>query len=193
MKHKKIFFYIFIVIALVQLYVPVQMILRKEKVLDEGVHFKFKTAPIDPSDPFRGKYVKLSFEANTIIVNDKNWTRNEAVYVLIDADSLGYAKIVSVSKELPKNTSNYIKAKVSYVSFKSPYRLTIQYPFDRYYMEESKAPIAEELYREATQLKTTIAYALVSVKDGDAVLKDVFIDNTPIKEIIQEVEKIEKN
>ncbi|HUR30287.1 MAG TPA: GDYXXLXY domain-containing protein, partial [Saprospiraceae bacterium] len=53
----------FAIMVLVQLYVPASMIMESEKVLKEGKEFKFKTAPVDPTDPFRGKYVELNFDA----------------------------------------------------------------------------------------------------------------------------------
>jgi hypothetical protein len=52
-------------------------------------------------------------------------------------------------------------------------------------MEESKAYDAELAYRESVIDTTQIAYGLVAVKDGDAVLKDVMIDGVSIGEIVK--------
>jgi hypothetical protein len=52
-------------------------------------------------------------------------------------------------------------------------------------MEESKAYEAELAYRDARRERKS-AYALVSIKDGDAVLKDVLIEGIPIREIAKE-------
>ena len=62
--------------------------------------------------------------------------------------------------------------------------LAIDYPFDRYYMEESKAYDAELTYRKSQLDTSQIAYALVSIKDGEAVLKDVLINGVSIREIV---------
>ena len=51
----KILLSVFILVALVQLFVPAKMILDREDILDMGKEYKFKTEPIDPNDPFRGK------------------------------------------------------------------------------------------------------------------------------------------
>ena len=58
-------FLIFLAVVLVQLVVPAKMIFDKEVILKTGTIYKFKTQPIDPSDPFRGKYVTLNYELNT--------------------------------------------------------------------------------------------------------------------------------
>ena len=52
-------------------------------------------------------------------------------------------------------------------------------------MEESKAYEAELTYRQSQRDTTKLTYALVSIKNGDAVLKDVLIDGISIKEIVE--------
>lgn len=177
---------VFVLVALVQLYVPAKMIWDREDVLDTGTEYKFKTAPVDPYDPFRGKYITLSYEENEATVADEEeWTPGESAYVLLTTDADGFAKIRSVSKTRPVDDQDYIKAKVWMVTGRDTTSLLIDYPFDRYYMEESKADEAEVTYRESQQDTTKVTYALVSVKNGDAVLRDVLIDGMSIREIVK--------
>lgn len=186
MIDKKILLAVFILIALVQLYVPVKMILVREAILNQGTAYKFKTEPIDPNDPFRGKYISLRYEEDRIQVqNEADWQGGEVVYVLLTTDSEGYVKIQSAAKEPPTNEQDYLKTKVSYVSSNGSNQLTIDYPFNRYYMEESKAYDAELTYRESQLDTNQIAYALVNIKGGEAVLKDVLINDVPIREIVK--------
>jgi uncharacterized membrane-anchored protein len=193
MISKKIILPIFIVVALAQLYVPFKMIFDREEILKTGTEYKFSTAPIDPSDPFRGKYIILSYKDNVIAVKDeKSWATGETVYVSLVKDEAGFAKIASVSKEKPFENKDFVKAEVSAVSSDRTNKLTLYYPFDRYYMEESKAYDAELIYAKSAQDSTQIAYALVSIKEGEAVLKDVLINGTPIKEIVKEKQKNNK-
>ena len=49
-------------------------------------------------------------------------------------------------------------------------------------MEESKAHNAEQVYIESAIDTTQIAYALVSIRYGDAVVKDVIINGIPIRQ-----------
>ncbi len=187
MINKKFALPIFLALAFVQLYVPAKMIFDKEDVINSGTEYKFKTAPIDPNDPFRGKYLTLSFRENSIDVSlEENWLGGETVFVLLASDEGGFAKIQSISKQRPLLQSDFIVAKVRYVSNnQTSKQVTIDYPFDRYYMEESKAYAAEKMYREAVRDRNSTAYALVSIKDGDAVLKDLLVDGISLKEMVK--------
>lgn len=183
MNNKKLFLIAFILVALAQLFVPAKMIWNREVILSTGKEYRFKTAPIDPTDPFRGKYITLQYSENRIQVpQGSEWSSNETVYVLLKKDANGFASIESVSKEKPKTNLDFVKAKVGYLT-NEVHNLIIQYPFDRFYMEESKAPIAESVYAEATLDTTKVAYALVRIKNGEAVLKDVLIDGITIQQL----------
>lgn len=193
MISKKIILPLFILVALAQLYVPSKMIFDREEILETGTDYKFSTAPIDPSDPFRGKYIVLSYKDNVVAVKDeKSWIAGETVYVSLVTDEDGFAKIASVSKEKPSENQNFLKANVSTVSSDGTNKLNIYFPFDRYYMEESKAYDAELVYTKSLQDTTQVTYALVSIKNGEAVLKDVLIDGISIKEIVKEKQQNNK-
>lgn len=186
MNNKKILFTAFIIVSMVQLFVPTKMIIDKEIIMGDGVEYKFKMAPIDPSDPFRGKYITLSFDESSIEIEDEDdWMRGEIVYASIAKDTDGFARLKSVSKTKPIDNQDFVEAKVSFVTENGSNMLTIDYPFDRYYMEESKAYNAELIYRQFQLDTNQITYALVSVKGGEAVLKDVLINGTSIKEIVK--------
>lgn len=179
----------FVVVCLVQIYVPLQMSQFQNRILRTGVAYKFKTAPIDPNDPFRGKYITLSFEENTFFYQDTSihWNYLHEIYVQIEKDEAGFAKVVNVTQEPPTGGVDYVRAGLGGEStFEKRTTLTIDYPFDRYYMEESKALEAEVAYADAQRDTNQVAYARVSIKDGHAVIKDVFINETPILEFIQQ-------
>ncbi|MEM8938233.1 MAG: GDYXXLXY domain-containing protein [Bacteroidota bacterium] len=184
---KKPIFSLFILMVLVQLFVPANMIWNNEDVLRTGKEFKFKTAPIDPNDPFRGKYIFLDFDNTTVeIPQEHDWKRGRAVYVSIEKDSMGFAVIKSISKKEPQQARDFIKAEVGFINSYQADKVTmnVRYPFERFYMEESKAYDAEITYRETRRDTTKTAYALVNIKEGDAVLKDVLIDGVPIAELV---------
>lgn len=177
-------FYIFIVVVLAQLYLPAKMIFDHEDILKTGEAFKFKTQPIDPSDPFKGKYIYLSFEASTIPSNDSTWMWQELVYITISKDDSGFVAANHVSRKQP-DKGNFVKAKVEwYDNVKK--RLNISYPFNEFYMNEAKAYDAEIAHRKAqTDSTENNTYALVYVKNGDAVLGNVFINEIPIADYIE--------
>ncbi len=181
MNKRKLLPAAFIVVVLVQLYIPAKMIFDRENILSSGREFKFRAAPVDPNDPFRGKYIVLNFMNNTIDIQGLDeWKMNESIYVILSTDEDGFAGIKSISKEKPSGNQGFVKAKVGNLMFNDEKKLTIEYPFDRFYMEETKAPRAETEYNKASRDSTRTTWALVSIKDGEAVLKDVMIDGVSI-------------
>jgi uncharacterized membrane-anchored protein len=156
MSRNKIILLVFALVAMAQMAVPAMMIFEREGVLDEGAAHKFRTAPIDPYDPFRGKYITLRYNTNQIEVpTEEDWNRGETVYVQFTEDADGFTVIESVSKSAPENTSDYLETTVAY--FETYYgdesgnsTLAVYYPFDRFYMEESKAYDAEMAYNDAS-------------------------------------------
>ena len=188
MKNIKILLPLFILVALAQLFVPAKMIFDREEILNTGKEFKFKVAPIDPSDPFRGKYISLNYEADRVVIdNSDDWTRGEDIYAIITNDSAGFAVVQSVTKDLPMSDVDFLKLKVNYITTNEDKdELIIDYPFNRYYMKESKAYQAELKYRQSLQDTNTVTYASVYIKNGEAVLKDVLINGVSIKRIVEE-------
>ena len=183
MDYKKVIFPAFIILVLLQLFVPASMIFQQENVISSGKTFKFKTAPVDPYDPFRGKYVSLRFRNNDVeVAHVEDWKRHEKVYVSVSENEKGFAIIKSVSKEIPNDGSDYLTAKIRRLSES---RIYVDYPFDRFYMEESKALEAETIYRESRRDTSQVAYALVKIKDGNAVLENVMINDVPLKEVVE--------
>lgn len=183
MKNRNLIFFSFVLVVFAQLFVPAKMILDRENTIKFGKEYKFKVAPIDPNDPFKGKYVFLRFVANEYRINDKKeWKIGDDIYVSIKENSEGYVTIKSVSKTPPIN-QEYVKATVQGFKRDLDSIILIKYPFERFYMEESKAPRAEVSYRELVTENKKSAYALVSIKDGKSVLKDVLIDDISINEL----------
>jgi uncharacterized membrane-anchored protein len=194
MTNKNIILIAFGLMVLVQWFVPAKMILDREGIMATGVEYKFKTAPVDPTDPFRGKYITLGFEENIVAVENKDeWQPGEEIYILLTTDAEGFAKPGFGVKEKPFEGQDFVKAKVVYAVVSSENEVRIDYPFERYYMGEWKAEAAEETYREVQLDSTKTTYALVSIQNGEAVLKDVLIDGTPIREIVKTLQEANGN
>lgn len=189
MNSKKIVLTAFVLLAIIQLAIPAKMIWDREKILATGKEYKFETAPVDPTDPFRGKYIVLQYKENSIILeSDANWVSGEAIYVILKNNPSGFATISGISKEKPASSVDFVEAKVAFVTGNRNKTVNISYPFDRFYMEESKAYDAEQEYIKSQMDTTKTTYALVSIKNGKAVLKDVFIDKIPIGDLVKKKE-----
>jgi uncharacterized membrane-anchored protein len=180
---------LFIVMCLAQWLVPGKMIYDSERVIDEGVLYKFKTRPIDPSDPFRGKYITLNFDATSLTLPDSaNWQGGEEVFVTFTIDSAGFATPSGIYREEP-DTESYLKTTVNYFNTYNHYEVFFNLPFDRFYLEESKASQAEQLYWQAQADTAQVAYGLVTIGKGQAVLTDVMINDKSVVDIINELNK----
>ncbi len=183
MKNRNIIITLFLFVALAQLFVPSQMIYNQEDILNSGKIVKFQCEPIDPNDPFRGKYITLKFKESVIKVkNLKEWNSNETIFAIIETSNDGFAKIKSISKTEPTDNSIFLKLKINYIdAYDNENKIYLDFPFNRFYMNENKAQNAEKVYTESTIDTTKITYALVATKNGEAAIKDVLIDNISIK------------
>ena len=183
---KRIILPLFALMCLAQWYIPGKMIADQEKILREGKTFRFKTAPIDPADPFRGKYITLSFEEDHVeVVNPSEWERAQEVFVTL-RDSAGFARIDRVSMYEPEG-DNYLKAKIRTLTTYEPFTMWLSYPFERFYLEESKASDAERLYWESRSDSTQQVYAVVNILKGEAALRDVMINDRSIADVVKEI------
>jgi uncharacterized membrane-anchored protein len=176
---------LFALMCLAQWVVPAKMIYDSEHVISNGNIFKFKTQPIDPSDPFRGKYITLNFESNFIKLKDTvKWQAGQEIFVTFTTDSAGFA-IAEDLFSTPPDTESFLRTTVDYINdYQGEPKLWFTLPFDRFYLEESKASQAEQLYWQAQRDSTQVAYGLVSIGKGSAVLTDVILNDKPIVEII---------
>ena len=173
------------VVAIAQLYIPAQMIIDQEEVLEIGTAYKFKTQPIDPADPFRGKYISLNYEINSFATRDSLWKRNDNVYVYLKKDSLGFAKIEKLSRHKLNGDLDFVIAKVSYYDSYSNV-LRFNFNFNRFYMNEDKAYDAEIAHREAQRDKASnYTYAMVYINKGEVVLDNVYINDIPISIFVE--------
>lgn len=174
----------FIMLSLAQLYLPIKMIVDQEAVVSKGKTFRFKVAPLDPNDPFRGKYITLRYEANSVKVKNVNeWMRNARVYVVLKTDPQGYAVISSLLAQRPENQVDYVEARIGMFNGEDKSTVHIEYPFGRFYMEETKAVEAEKLFLETLRSPKSNAYAQVYVREGNALIGDVVINGKSVKEI----------
>jgi uncharacterized membrane-anchored protein len=184
MKNKNIIITLFLFVVIAQLFVPSQMIYNQEDIINTGQIVKFQCEPIDPNDPFRGKYITLNFKETGIRVkNIKDWKSNETVFAKIETSKDGFAKIKSISKTEPTDNSICLKLKINYIAEYDDNKIYLDFPFNRFYMNENKAKNAEKVYAESTIDTKKITYALVATKNGEAVIKDVLIDNVSIKKL----------
>ena len=183
---KKIYSYIlFSLMVIAQIAVAGQMVYKYESTIASDNVYKFKTVPVDPNDPFRGKYISLRYAINSFPTTDDDWEYGQKAFVYVSKDEHGFAQLETVSKtKLLNSEFDYIEVVgLNYYSG----RIHFELPFDRYYMEESKAYDAEVLAREVQRSDNPAnIYAEVHIENGTHVLTDIVVNGVSIKDAVVE-------
>ena len=175
---------LYALVVLAQLYVPASMIWSKETTLSEGTLIKMRCAPVDPYDPFRGRYVSLGFDETQVTLDRlvEFPSGKRKAYIVMENDADGFATIQDVVFEEPDD-GLYYRADVQGYIAQGETQVTVYHPFLRYYMEEHAAPEAERVYRDVTWGGGMEAYAAIRVHNGDAVLEDLYLGDVPVSQI----------
>ncbi|NLC79623.1 MAG: GDYXXLXY domain-containing protein [Lentisphaerae bacterium] len=187
----------FLSVALLSLLVVAQfavigsMIRSREHILREGQAFRFRTRPIDPADPFQGRYVSLNFENDFVPAKSGDTAGlryRSPIFVGVEADSKGFARFSGWSRTKPA-TGAFLKTR--YLGEHSRWDqkkklsvsqgLRIGIPFSRFYMDEAKAPRAEVAARDST--RSTNCWATVRILNGQAAIEDVFAKGQSLRDI----------
>jgi len=170
-----------VLVAIAQLAVPIVLIFQRAAILRTGRAYKFRTRPVDPADPFRGRYVQLAFDQNHAPWRSHaELQHGQELFARVADGPDGFAVIQEVQVARP-DQGDYLKVRVSWWQKNEVY---FTLPFDRYYLEETKAPKAEQTYREQNRRNQTNGntYAVVRIKNGDAALADLYVADKPIRD-----------
>jgi len=173
------------VVFLAQVGTPVFMIAQREKVLRRGGEYRFRVAPVDPYDAFRGRFVWIGGASNRVTTADAaTYTRGERVYATVERGTDGFARFAAVSRRRPDG-HDWIRTRVEHASGRD---VTIDTTLHRFYMEESEAPSADAAFRDAARRTATnrTAAVVVRVRDGLAVITDLEIDGRPVRDVVRE-------
>jgi len=183
---------LFTIGSLIAISIPVSTIWKHSKILTEGETVKIKLEPIDPYDPFRGRYVRLDFDlgrATWDTVRDVEAPHRVAkAYLSYELDSAGFAKAKTLHETPPSDTPYLIVQDVRYHSFRDTWRFDL--PFDRYYLNEKDAPLAEEIARETLQARDSQredSYIVIRTLDGNAAIDSLYLGQVKIEDRLKQV------
>lgn len=175
MKHWRLI--VFALVAFAQIAVSASMIWKRERTLRQGHVWKFRTAPVDPVDAFRGRYVALEFEVEAQQISPPpNAQYGQTVFVTLRPDAEGFAVIDQVLPSRPDG-DDFIDAQL--------HGPTVSLPFDKYWVTERDAPAAEAAYRAQSQREKRNAYVTVRVFKGDAALEQLYLDGIALGEYLR--------
>ena len=178
MKNLKVI--LFCLVALVQLAIPASMISKHVQTLKHGRLWKLRTAPVDPVDPFRGRYVVLRFDAQEF-TRAEPLPYDQQVYAILQNNAEGFAEIERVETQ-PASGDNVIQI-ISDGHYNGKQR--IRFPFDRFWMSEHLAQEAEGALASNSTRERKNAYVTIRVRGGHAVIEDLYVDDRPIVEYLR--------
>ena len=190
MKTSRLIIGTFILVALAQLFVPLQMISKQAGFAETGTVFKFRTENRFNPDfngigsDITGKFIWLKFREDHIKIGDKKyWEKIHNAYVIFATDSDGFAKIKSVVTLRPLDTQDWVRARIN-VNWKDSTRLQLFFPFNNYYIQDIQIRKVESVVKNSLcdTLKTN--YLKIKIKENQFTAGDLIIDGVPFKERI---------
>jgi len=180
MNKKILIRFSFVFAVLFQLLLLFSFIYDKEDIINNGSEFKFMITKFKPSNLDGRNYICLNLKEE--FISDEKIQIFDNLFVSIKENSDGFASITSISKERPVDTSDYVKA----ISFHSRYGTTnYMLPFNIFYFKEVYADEIKSIYKKCIKDSSKKVYALVSIKNGKGLLKDLFIDDVSIMDMIE--------
>lgn len=173
---------IFGIAVLAQWAAPLSQIWTHEKVLTQGTLIKLKCTAPDPYDPLRGRYLAVRpNQREAPVPAGMELKQDTQVYAVLTTGADGFATITSLSLT-PPASGDYVRVKSRYVFNE---KALIDWPFDRFYVNEKLAPEADKWFAENIRSVQGIT-AEVRVFNGRAVLEDLSLDGKPFREILKE-------
>jgi len=189
MKHKTLLIVAFAGVALAQLFVPGWLIGMKADIALSGKEFRFKVDNNHSGSSLNGNYVWVRFKADRYLISDnKEWKRVQSVYVSFAEDSLGFAKIRSVSLKRPGDNSDWVKARC-YIALNDSVTLRLNYPFNYYYLENKDLNEIEKFVSKTLNDTTKNISLKVKIKENQFIVKSLMVDSLNINDYVKRLGK----
>lgn len=164
---------LFILIGVFWLIIVVGFIVTKEFTLRTGKQLLLKTVPIDPRDLFRGDYVVLRYEINSLdlskISSDySNFKIGDEIYLAVKEEN-GYARPLKIYKNRPTDENLFLKGIVKEV-YEKRIGIVVEYGIESYFVPEGKGREIEIYRGKGLEVKVAID------KFGNATIKSLLAD-----------------
>lgn len=169
-----------------ELLIPAGLIVRQEVTLKKGKSYEFVTAPVDPVDLFRGRYLQLGFFEDRVDMDQEKYqSLRKRPYALLERDANGRARIAGLFNAKP-SIGDWVRVKKldsEPAEQAGRVHVRVEFPFGRFYMNENRAPKAEEYFRSFTLPDFSVLK--VKVLAGNAAVEDLYIGDRPSREWIR--------
>lgn len=178
----------FALLCLAQLYVPASMIMQHERTLTQGELVKIRCRPVDPADPFRGRYVTLDLDlgqARFVKSEEPDAPPSDQAWVTLEPDADGFVRWGELRKSQPESGLYVFSRVYPYWSTEGD-TINVEPPVDRFYMNEEIAPEAERIYFEAVRGEPGNCYVTARVYQGMLVLEQLYLEGVPAADYVRE-------
>jgi hypothetical protein len=182
---------VFAVAAVAQWLLPLSGIWQHDRVISRGTTVRIECVAPDPYDPLRGRYLAVR-PAGSRMSKPEGMADRDAVpvWATLVAGEDGLSRIESLSLE-PVSGPTVIRLVAKWPhrdGSQAPETVFVEWPFDRFYLNERLAPDADKLVAERFRDgKRTVAE--IRLLDGRAVLTDVLIDGVSIRDVVKQQPK----
>ena len=184
--------FVFAVAALAQWLVPLVGVWQHERIIARGVAVRFECAAPDPYDPFRGRFLAVRPAETMVLAPEGMPNRADRVMVpvwaTLVADEHGLSHIQTLSLE-PVSGPTVIRLGACLSGETNGAKMvSINWPLDRFYLNERLAPDADRLVAERLG-RGKPPVAEIRLLDGQAVLTDILLDGVSIRETVKQQAK----
>jgi hypothetical protein len=192
MKPGVVSWLVFGVACAAQWLLPLASIRAREEVIAKGAVIRIAVTAPDPFDPLRGRYLRVRPKESEVLlptellhlrVGKKVWVRLKE-----GPDGLHHLGEVALAQSAEGND---LQMKLGHAlrrngeSVPDKRRSSVNWPFDRFYVNEKLAPKADAWLRENTRGEKTVV-AELRLLNGIAVLMDLSIDGRSFREILKQ-------
>ncbi|MGR6899500.1 GDYXXLXY domain-containing protein [Rummeliibacillus sp. BSL5] len=159
-----------------------------------GNTIKLETRPVDPTDLFRGDYVRLNYKAEEVNIskldkelkdyfkvnNSSFYDKPVVVYSVLEKNENGMDIVKKVVKDQPEE-GIYLKGEINYFPLNSSNGpdnqvVEINYQLDKFFVPENTGKDLENAISQPAN--KTSAIATIKVRKGHAILDKVEIQST---------------
>ena len=177
--------------------VPLASIRMHEEVIERGTQIRIAVTAPDPYDPLRGRYlllrpVELEVPLDPALASLKS---RHKVWGQLEKGSDGLHHLGKITEQrpdqgdyLPLTTLGAPHAKIGRGGVVQPdanaSKVRVEWPFDRFFVNEKIAPEADVWLRENSREKKAVV-AELRVLNGESVLTNLEFDGASFREVLK--------
>jgi len=168
--------------------VPLAGVRAHERTLAEGVPVRLRCAAPDPYDLLRGRFLAVRLQPDRVprmeSAEGVNIQRGQPLYLLIEEGEDGVHQVTDAVLEKPADGTLFIAARAGWGGWSGSQNIGIEWPVDRFYLNEKLAPEADQWYAGTVRAEDGVI-AELRVRGGRVVIEDLTYQGTPFREILR--------